>query len=524
MGAKFSKYLTRNVIITLTVLFMLCFAFVIYALLQIDANTNKTLTKYVPNARYPEYPTLDLKNKTKQQIKEIQRGEYLVKVGDCIACHTSPNTPNKPFAGGLTFQTPFGVLYSPNITPDKETGIGAWSDHDFVRAMHDGIAPSGYYYYPAFPYIFFNKITTADLMAIKAYLQSIPAINQKNKENDMMFPFNWRFLQLGWRIMFFYPERTNGYVYNPSQSDEWNKGKYYVQGLGHCAMCHSPSYYLLDKGVSLGAPIRKYDLTGQVIEGYLAPNISKSNIGMIPDEQLLEVFKQYKMLGGNPVEGPMKEAIHDSISFMKTEDQLAMITYLKSVDSDVPEDRTASASVMGRSIYNNYCAGCHNSGVGGAPRFGNKESWQTLANSGIKKLYRVAINGGGNMPARGGCVDCSDFKIELAVDYMVASSLKGVTHPEPKPVTEKDGEHVYKQYCASCHNNARSGAPQLGNKKQWAKIEDKGFMSAYEHIMQGRQGHPKKGGCNQCTDKEILSVLKYMLQKGSRKNRNYLLW
>lgn len=495
-----------------------------YTLYQLVTNTEKTMTSYVPAGHYPEYPVLDLKGKTRQQISEIMRGEYLVKAGDCIACHTAPAKDSRPFAGGLPFQTPFGVLYSPNITPDKETGIGGWDDADFIRALHDGIAPDGSYYYPAFPYLYFNQITTPDVMAIKAYLDSVPAVKQRNLNNDMMFPFNWRFTQLGWRILFFYSHQSDGYQYDGKQSDQWNIGKYYVEGLGHCAMCHTPSYYIVNKNVSLGAPIRKYSLTGADIEGYLAPNISKSNLGAIPDAEVLKVFKQYRMLGGNPVQGPMKDAVHDSLVHMKTSDLLAMIAYLKTVDSEIPRDINAAVSDMGRSVYNNYCSGCHNAGIAGAPRFGDAASWNALANSGMQKLYDIAINGGGNMPAKGTCLTCSDFEIELAVDYIVAKSRVAAKAPLPEPSSPQAAKTAYDNYCSACHSNTKSDAPQLGDKRAWAPVEERGFLAAYRYVVDGKYNHPVRCGDKTCSDQEVIAALKYMLQKGSSKKRDYQLW
>ena len=154
------------------------------------------------HGKYPAYPVIHYKKLSKEQAALIKRGEYLTKLGDCIACHTT-HDDKKPFAGGLPIKTPFGTIYTPNITPDKTTGIGTWSLDDFTKAMREGKSPQGYYYYPAFPYLYFNLLTTDDLKAIKAYLDVIPAINQQNKKDDLSFPFNWRFLQLGWRILFF---------------------------------------------------------------------------------------------------------------------------------------------------------------------------------------------------------------------------------------------------------------------------------------------------------------------------------
>src|SRR3990167_594836 len=232
-----SRFSQRTQII-IWLLLAVIFAFVFYFINGIVRNTHLTMTSYVPTGHYPSYPVINTAGKTAEQIAEIKRGEYLVKAGDCLACHTKEAKGGKVFSGGLPMQTPFGNVYSPNITPDKETGIGNLSNEDFIRAMRDGVAPDGQYYYPAFPYIYFNKITTPDLLAMKAYLDLIPAVKQQNRDNEMMFPFNWRFLQLGWRILFFYPDRMGEFKPNAAKSSQWNRGAYLVEGLGHCAMCH----------------------------------------------------------------------------------------------------------------------------------------------------------------------------------------------------------------------------------------------------------------------------------------------
>lgn len=420
MLKRFSLNTRRVIITTLIVVFI----YAVYLINGVVVNTHLTMTSYVPSGHYPEYPVIDYQGKTPAQIAEIKRGEYLAKAGDCIACHSNQSSGGKPFAGGLPMQTPFGNLYTPNITPDKETGIGNWSNEDFITAMREGVMPDGQYYFPAFPYLYFNQMTVDDVLSIKAYLDLIPAVKQPNRDNEMLFPFNWRFLQLGWRILFFYPERTGPYQTNTNQSLDWNRGAYLVQGLGHCSMCHTPSYYLINENVSMGAPIRKYDLTGAVIQGYLAPNITHSNLGAIPDKELLKVFEEYEMIGGNSVQGPMEEAIHNSLRHLTTEDLLAMISYLKSVKSELPKPVTVKATDVGKVIYNNYCSGCHSTGVGDAPKISDAAGWQIMANSGVDKLYQVAIYGGGNMPAKGTCISCSNYQIKLAVDYMIAESKR----------------------------------------------------------------------------------------------------
>jgi cytochrome c5 len=245
----------------------------------------------------------------------------------------------------------------------------------------------------------------------------------------MVWPFNWRFLQLAWRILFF--DDTGPYKPDPHESIQWNRGAYLVDGLGHCAMCHTPSYHIISENISLGAPIRKYNLTGANIQGYLAPNITKTNLGGIPDNQLLEIFTNYRLLGGAELQGPMLEAVHDSLIHLSKEDLLAMIIYLKTLKTEMPPQPNVGESGLGEAIYNSYCSGCHSTGVGGAPKIGDAASWGPLARSGINKLYAIAINGGGNMPARGTCITCSDYDIKAAVDYMVAVTMKNPEQTTP---------------------------------------------------------------------------------------------
>src|ERR1700691_3217325 len=165
----------------------------------------------------------------------VRRGEYLARAGDCIACHTAPE--GRIFAGGLAMLTPFGTLYSSNITPDAEAGIGKWSADDFYRTMHSGRFPDGGLIYPAMPFASYTKVTRAESDAIFAYLKTIPPVNQKNRPQDLSFPYNNRQLLLGWRTLFFTPGE---YKPDPNKSAEWNRGAYLVEGLGHCGMCHTP--------------------------------------------------------------------------------------------------------------------------------------------------------------------------------------------------------------------------------------------------------------------------------------------
>ena len=171
--------------------------------------------------------------------EQVVRGEYLTAAGDCYACHTVRGS--LPYAGGLEIPTPFGTLYTPNITPDPETGIGTWTADDFWRAMHDGRSKDGSFLYPAFPYTNYTKVTREDSDAIYAYLMSVKPVKQKSRPHEMRFPYNQRDLLVGWRTLYFTPGE---YQENPKQSKEWNRGAYLVEGLGHCNACHASRNFL----------------------------------------------------------------------------------------------------------------------------------------------------------------------------------------------------------------------------------------------------------------------------------------
>jgi mono/diheme cytochrome c family protein len=186
---------------------------------------------------YPTYPEIDYGSG--EQTAAIKRGEYLVKIGDCIACHAATEPGSKAFAGGLPIATPFDTFFTPNITPDKETGIGQWTEAEFIKAMHEGVRPDGSNSFPAFPYIFFNRVRDADLKDIWTYLKTLAPVMQESKGNTLPFPLDVRSAQYGWKMLFFYPDRDVS-TEDPARSETWNRGAYLVNGLGHCSMCYTP--------------------------------------------------------------------------------------------------------------------------------------------------------------------------------------------------------------------------------------------------------------------------------------------
>ena len=389
---------------------------------QISKNSKQSIPVYEQPIKFPVYPVLNLQGKSTLEIKQIEQGELLVKAGDCITCHTNMPENGKVFAGGLPIQTPYGIIYSSNITPDKKTGIGQWQDSDFIKAMREGVSPDHSYYYPAFPYPYFNKVSTQDLLAIKAYLNAIPAIEKHNLQNKMIWPFGWRFIQLGWRLFFFH--NTGPYKTHPQESHEWNRGAYLVEGLGHCGMCHTPSYYLFDKNLVLAAPIQKYSLAGAMAQGYLAPDITKSALDDVPDKILLKTFTEYQLIGGGKLHGPMVEAVHNSLFYLPQNDLLSIIDYLKTVQSPSIATPVLNEISLGETVYKLHCSVCHNLAVNGAPKLGDSMIWDPLIKSGINNLYNISIMGNASMPAKGGCSNCSTKDIKAAVDYMVKSATK----------------------------------------------------------------------------------------------------
>lgn len=362
--------------------------------------------------QYPAYPSAQLESGIDQA--KIARGEYLVKLGDCMACHTDTANRGAPFAGGLRIDTSFGTLFVPNITPDKDTGLGNWSDDDFVTAMREGISPDGHYYYPVFPYNYFNRMSREDVLAIKAYLDRIPAVKNSNLPAKMKWPFNYRWLQVGWRLLYFSFDKGE-YRPNPEKSARWNRGAFIVEGPGHCALCHTELSLL-------GIPKKAYYLAGAFVEDYYAPNISAQGLQHLPLSAVADIFRHDVKPSGGELLGPMSEVEHNSLRYLHREDMFAIADYLKSVTSASPPVQGLQEPLgkdAGRKLYESNCAACHNSGVLGAPQVSKPIDRDILRDQGVEHLYQIAIKGEGPMPAKGGCSICSEPRVEAAVDYML---------------------------------------------------------------------------------------------------------
>ena len=252
----------------------------------------------------------------------VQRGEYLVRVGGCISCHTVPG--GAPFAGGRALATPFGTFFSPNITPDTDTGIGSWTDAQFMRALREGTRPDGAYYFPVFPYTSFTNITDSDALAIKAYLFSLKPVHRVNRAHDVAFPFSWRFLQFGWRTLFF---REGPFRPDPAHDATYNRGAYLVTALAHCGECHTPRN-------SLGGLRSSMALSGtrDGPDGQAVPNITpdrKTGIGDWETEDIVALLQTGRTPEESSITGAMREAVRDGLHFLTDQDAHAIAAYLQ---------------------------------------------------------------------------------------------------------------------------------------------------------------------------------------------------
>ncbi|MEO6921775.1 MAG: cytochrome c [Collimonas sp.] len=327
---------------------------------------------------------------------QIVRGAYLVRTGDCIACHTARG--GKELVGGRAIQTPFGAIYSPNLTPDKDTGIGTWTAGDFWRALHNGKSKDGSLLYPAFPYTNYTKVTREDADAMFAYLRSVAPVPQKNLQPDLRFPYNNRVLLYGWRALYFRPG-----VYQPekNQSAEWNRGAYLVQGLGHCSACHTTRN-------ALGGTDLKAELGGGFIPviNWYAPSLTSDDeigLGDWDIEHITGLLKNGVSPRGT-VLGPMAEVVGASLQHLSDADVGAMALYLKSLprqkEASAPKERASPDEVarvleQGAKIYKNHCADCHQaSGKGAWPAYPPLASNHAITMASPVNAIRVVLNGG----------------------------------------------------------------------------------------------------------------------------------
>jgi nicotinate dehydrogenase subunit B len=312
----------------------------------------------------------------------IARGQQLAALGDCMVCHTSVGGVVN--AGGRPLETPFGVIYSTNITPDVETGIGNWSYPAFERAMREGIHRDGKHLYPAFPYTHFAKATDADLQALYAWLMAQTPVRAETPANALAFPFNQRPLMAGWNALFHTPQTFRP---DPSKSDVWNRGAYLVEGFGHCGACHSPRN-------ELGAEIATRYLAGGFAERWEAPALTSLSQAPIPwtEDELFAYLRTGESRFHGVAAGPMAPVVKE-LKALPDEDIRAMAVYLASFNTAIDKPaqealaakfenatatRTVATSSVGARLYQGACAVCHE--VGGPALFGSRPSLSLNSN------------------------------------------------------------------------------------------------------------------------------------------------
>jgi mono/diheme cytochrome c family protein len=370
----------------------------------------------------------------------VARGEYLVKAADCVACHTAGES-GKPFAGGVPFKLPFGTIYSSNITPDVHDGIGGYTDEEFVRAVREGVRKDGQHLYPAFPYTSYTQLSRDDVLAIKAYLWTLPAVAQANRPNDLSFPFNQRWAMGFWNAAFFKSQR---FAADPSKPAQWNTGAYLATALGHCGECHTPRNFGF--GLEHGR-----ELAGEDLQGWRAYNITadpRHGIGAWSDAEILEYLSTGHAPEHASASGPMGEAVAHSLQFLTPEDGAALVAYLRTVPAregkhpiDVdPHPQTLAASSpmlpaaeelktesQGLKLFEGACASCHQwNGAGRQTPYAALAGTRGVNDVSAENVTQIILQGvkmrvGDNDVFMPGFADAySDTEVSALANYVVA--------------------------------------------------------------------------------------------------------
>jgi mono/diheme cytochrome c family protein len=377
----------------------------------------------------------------------IARGQYLVRAADCQACHTAKG--GTPFAGGLPFNLPFGTIWSPNITPDRETGIGGWSDQQFLAALREGKGPKAHLY-PAMPYASYTLMTDADALAIRAYLRTLAPVRLQRPKLTFSWPFNQRGLMALWGGLF-NPNRR--FEPNADRSPAWNRGAYLAEAMGHCGDCHTPRNLM--QAVNNR---RKY--AGTVAAGWRAFNITgdlRTGVGGWSDAELAQYLSQGHAPGRGTAAGPMGEAVDLSLRHLTPSDIAAMVTYLRSIppvetpDQPPPIDGPApathrmaaadSAAPLGKKIFEGACIGCHAwSGQGALNGLATLNGSRAVNDPTAINVAQVVIRGASRSTAQGQSVmpafghAYSDAEIAAVANYVTARFGATPSRVTPKQV------------------------------------------------------------------------------------------
>jgi mono/diheme cytochrome c family protein len=322
----------------------------------------------------------------------VERGAYLARAGNCMACHTARG--GAAFAGGKGIATPFGVVYAGNLTPDAATGIGRWTSAEFWRALHHGRSKDGRLLYPAFPYPDYTAVTRADSDALYAFLRSQPAVRQPNRPHELRFPYDSQWALAVWRALFFSPGEFRA---EQDKSAEWNRGAYLVRGLGHCQACHAPRN-------ALGATDQSLELSGGLIpmQNWYAPSLAAPTEAGVQDWQTEDIMRLLKT-GHSPrgvAMGPMAEVVFSSTQHLSDADVRAMATFLKQLPRHTPSPAaparaTAQTLNAGADLYKNHCAQCHGErGEGSGTAYPALAGHRTVTMGSSANLVRAIISGG----------------------------------------------------------------------------------------------------------------------------------
>jgi mono/diheme cytochrome c family protein len=363
----------------------------------------------------------------------VKRGEYLARAADCRACHTVAR--DRLYAGGLPILLPFGTLYSTNVTPDKETGIGNYSDQDFLNAVQRGIRPDGTRLYPAMPFPSYTRMTDADALAIKAYLFSLPAVRAQNLPSTFGFPYNQRWLMGLWSVFF---NENSRFRPVSTQSAEWNRGAYLAEALAHCGECHTP------RNLALALDNRN-KFAGALTAGWYAFNISSDNgsgIGAWSEDDVRNYLSTGHAAGRGTAAGPMGEAVDQSFKDIASSDILALVTYLRSVPPiaspdlpaklappapNSPKEGNATADAVGKRVFEGACVHCHDwTGVSQLSPFATIAGTRGVNDRTATNVVQIVISGTTrhtpdgviSMPAFGGTY--SDTEIAAVANYVTA--------------------------------------------------------------------------------------------------------
>jgi mono/diheme cytochrome c family protein len=335
----------------------------------------------------------------------VERGRYLAGVANCVTCHTAKT--GAPFAGGRPFRTTYGLfgdIYSSNITPDRDTGIGSWTEGEFIRAMRHGVAPGERHLFPAFPYTSFTKLTTADVQAIYSYLRTIPAVRSAPPENSFWFRQRW--VMRFWNALFF---SEGELVPDSSKSSTWNEGRYLVEALAHCGACHTPRNLALAEqtgGAQFTGGLHIDEVEAGKSRAWSAPNLTSAEIGLA--KWSVDELQKYLKSGScrrAGVLGPMNEVIANSLRYLTDADAAAMAAYIKSLPAGgetAQQTLSAEEHAAGQALYDKHCDECHlSTGRGGfrkAPPVANSPIVQSSDASSLLNVILYGANPAAESP------------------------------------------------------------------------------------------------------------------------------